>query len=59
MPDELLMNGADTASLVMQGIDPSEFQVPKFRLAAEYVLAQVLVGENQGLQTGLLYVEGQ
>ena len=60
LPDELGFHDANIGSLVRQGIEPSEFQIPKFRLTAEYALAQakVLAVENQGLRTGSLY-QGQ
>ena len=56
-PDEIGFHNGDIGSLVRQGIDPSEFQVPKFRLVAEYALAQAKVPavENQELRTGSLY----
>ena len=59
MPDEVGFHDGDIGSLVMQGVEPSEFKVPKFRLAAEYAQAHELVRKNQGLRTGILYVEGQ
>ena len=37
LPDEVGFQDGDIGSLVRQGIKPSEFNVPKFREAAEYV----------------------
>jgi hypothetical protein len=43
LPDEIGFQDGDIGSLVRQGIKPSEFEVPKFREAAEYVLAQTQI----------------